>query len=228
MTSFIEKLESSWKSQQSLLCVGLDPDFNKLPKSIKGQQNALFEFNRKIVDATADYVCAYKPQIAYYAAIGAESQLEKTISYIQTHYPHLPVILDAKRGDIGATAKMYAIEAFERYHADAVTVNPYMGGDTVQPFLEYKDRGVIVLCRTSNPGSGDLQELEAQGKPISHHVAYRAAKHWNENNNVALVVGATYPREIGLIRGSWKYSLIGSWYRDPGRRCCCCVGKRTN
>ncbi len=201
MTLFIEKLESSWKSQQSLLCVGLDPDISKLPASIKENDNPLLEFNRRIIDATADYVCSYKPQIAYYSAIGAESQLEQTIQYIKTHYPHLPVILDAKRGDIGATAKMYAIEAFERYDADAVTVNPYMGGDTLQPYLNYKDRGVIVLCRTSNPGSGDLQELESQGKSISHHVAHRAATQWNNNKNVALVVGATYPEEIGTIRG---------------------------
>ena len=201
MTSaFYRRLARGWDLNDSLLCVGLDPNQAKLPASLSSKSASLFEFNREIIDATAPYVCGYKPQIAYYAALGAEKELEQTIAYIKTHYPDLPVILDAKRGDIGATAKMYAIEAFERYQADAVTVNPYMGGDTLEPFLEYKDRGVIILCRTPNPGSGDLQQLLANGSSIAHIVAAKAAQQWNENENIALVVGATYPEEIRSIR----------------------------
>jgi len=200
MTTFTEKLRQSWRTQNSLLCVGLDPDLQKLPAKLRKQPDALFQFNREIIDATASWTCAYKPQIAYYSAISAENQLERTIEYIQVNYPHLPVILDAKRGDIGPTAQMYAREAFVRYRADAVTVNPYMGGDTLAPFLQYTDKGVIVLCRTSNPGSGEFQELRADHCPIAHHVAERAATKWNVHNNIGLVVGATYPDEIRLIR----------------------------
>ena len=201
MTSaFYERLAGGWNLNGSLLCVGLDPNQAKMPGRLTSKPASLFEFNREIIDATAPYVCGYKPQIAYYAALSAEKALEQTIDYIKTHHSHLPVILDAKRGDIGATAKMYAIEAFERYQADAVTVNPYMGGDTLEPFLEYKDRGVIILCRTSNPGSGDLQQLSVDGASIAHIVAAKAAQEWNENENIALVVGATYPEEIRSIR----------------------------
>ena len=149
---FLQKIRQAWSAQNSLLCVGLDTDPVRIPASISGNDR-IFRFNRHIIDATADWACAFKPQIAYYAAVAAEDQLEKTINYIRDKYPLIPVILDAKRGDIGATATMYAREAFERYQADAVTVNPYMGGDTLEPFLEYSDRGVIILCRTSNPGS---------------------------------------------------------------------------
>ena len=200
MTKFINYLDASWDSQQSLLCIGLDPDLEKLPVSLRTHKTPLFAFNREIIDATACRVCAFKPQIAYYAAIGAERQLELTIEYIKLNYPQIPVILDAKRGDIGATAKMYALEAFVRYQADAVTVNPYMGGDTLAPFLEYEEKGVIILCRTSNPGSGDIQQLLDQSVSVAHHVAIQAASHWNANGNVGLVVGATWPREIGEIR----------------------------
>ena len=200
MTKFIDYLDASWDSQRSLLCVGLDPDLEKLPVSLRTHKTPLFAFNREIIDATACRVCAFKPQIAYYAAIGAERQLELTINYIKLNYPQIPVILDAKRGDIGATAKMYALEAFVRYQADAVTVNPYMGGDTLTPFLEYEEKGVIILCRTSNPGSGDIQQLVDQSVSVAHHVAIQAASQWNVNGNVGLVVGATWPREIGEIR----------------------------
>ena len=200
-TAFYHRLDIGWKANHSLLCVGLDPNKSALPPCLDNEREPLFVFNREIIDATAASVCAYKPQIAYYAAHGAEGELEKTIHYIKDRYPNIPVILDAKRGDIGATAKMYAVEAFERYGADAVTVNPYMGGDTLEPFLDYQDKGVIILCRTSNPGSGDLQQLAANGKSIAHHVATQAAEVWNGNENIALVVGATYPEEIGAIRG---------------------------
>ncbi len=202
MRNFIERLTASWESRRSLLCVGLDPDPERLPKSVRIRSPAkrLFAFNRAIIDATAPWVCAYKPQIACYAAVAAEAQLEQTIAYIHKHHPGIPVILDAKRGDIAATAKLYAREAFERYQADAVTVNPYLGGDALAPFLEHADKGVFILCRTSNPGSGDFQQLESGGLSLAHHIATRAAREWNGNGNVGLVVGATWPEEIGAVR----------------------------
>lgn len=200
MTDFYKKLSHSWEQQNSLLCVGLDPDVERLPPSIKKGKHPLYQFNKEIIDATAQWVCAYKPQVAYYAAVGAEEQLEKTIAYIKSEYPTIPVILDAKRGDIGASARMYAIEAFERYQADAVTVNPYMGGDTLEPFLRFENHGVIVLCRTSNPGAGDFQQLISGDREIWQHVAHLAVSQWNKNNNVALVTGARYPQAIGQVR----------------------------
>jgi orotidine-5'-phosphate decarboxylase len=162
--------------------------------------NPIFEFNKDIIDFTHDLVCAYKPQIAYYSAFGAEHELELTIEYILKKYPAIPVILDAKRGDIGATAKMYAMEAFDRYRADAVTVNPYMGGDTLTPFIDRKDKGVIILCRTSNPGAIDVQDIESNHEKIYRIIARRASNEWNYNNNIMLVVGATYPAELAEIR----------------------------
>ncbi len=200
MIRFIDFLTNSWKKQNSLLCVGLDPAIEKLPVSIRKQQYPLLAFNREIIDATARWVCAFKPQVAYYSALGAETQLHRTIEYIKTNYPHIPVILDAKRGDIGATASMYAREAFDRYQADAVTVNPFMGGDTLKPFLDYADKGIFIVCRTSNPASGDFQQLESGGKTVAQHIATRAAEEWNEHANVGLVIGATFPNEIGKIR----------------------------
>ncbi|MGI9318592.1 MAG: orotidine-5'-phosphate decarboxylase [bacterium] len=196
---FREKLNHAWRAQNSLLCVGLDPDLEKIPGSVVGPDR-LFAFNRQIIDATAPWVCAYKPQIAYYAAIGAENELSQSIDYIEENYPEILVILDAKRGDIGATASMYAREAFERYRADAVTVNPYMGGDTLEPFLAYQDKGVIVLCRTSNPGSGDIQALQTNDGTVATLVAQMAAEKWNRHGNVGLVVGATYPEQIAEVR----------------------------
>jgi orotidine-5'-phosphate decarboxylase len=169
----------------------------------------MFDFCQTIVDATASYVCAFKPQIAYFAAHRAEAQLERLIAYIHTRYPGIPVVLDAKRGDIGSTARQYACEAFERYNADAVTVNPYMGFDSIQPYLEYAGRGVIVLCRTSNPGGSDLQFLptrsaasgeRAAEQPLYQVVAQLAAEKWNVSGQLALVVGATFPQEIAHVR----------------------------
>ena len=202
--NFIRATRSSWTKNNSLVCVGLDPDLNKIPVHIREMDEPLFEFNRAIIDATGDLVCAYKPQAAYYASVAAEAQLEKTIGYIHANCPGIPVILDAKRGDIGSTAEMYAIEAFERYGADAVTVNPYMGGDTLEPFLRYKDKGVVILCRTSNPGARDIQDLESGGEKIYRIIAARASGEWNKNGNIALVVGATYPDELMEIR-----SIVG-------------------
>lgn len=200
--SFIEKLKNAWASNNSLLCVGLDPDTDKFPHALQSlaKSDAIFAFNKAIIDATHDLVCAYKPQIAYFAAESAEVALEKTIQYIHTHYPHIPVILDAKRGDIGSTAQQYAIEAFERYNADAVTVNPYLGFDSVTPFTAYAERGTILLCRTSNSGAADLQDLPVDGIPLYQKVAITARDQWNGNNNCLLVVGATWPEQMAEVR----------------------------
>jgi orotidine-5'-phosphate decarboxylase len=200
MSQFIEQLERAWDVNGSLVCVGLDPEIERFPPQVVGQPSPIFQFNKAIIDATADLVCAYKPQFAHYAAYEAEDQLERTIDYIQSTYPGIPVILDSKRGDVGNTAERYAIEAFERYHADAVTVSPYLGGDSMEPFLKYEDKGVIILCRTSNPGAGDLQDLQVGGRRLFHVVADLAARRWNTQGNCALVVGATYPRELAEVR----------------------------
>ncbi|MBO5309013.1 MAG: orotidine-5'-phosphate decarboxylase [Lentisphaeria bacterium] len=198
--TFMEKLKKAARANNSLVCVGLDPDLKKLPECLKNEKYPIFAFNKAIVDATKDYVCCYKPQAAYYAGQSADDELKMTIDYIHENYPEIPVILDVKRGDIGSTADMYAKEAFCRYNADAVTVNPYMGFDTLKPFLDYADKGVIILCRTSNPNSGDLQNLVCDGKMIYEHVALYARDKWNYNGNIAIVIGATYPEELQHIR----------------------------
>src|SRR6201996_8443892 len=197
---FLEQLKNAWTRSNSLVCVGLDPELEKFPASLAGQPSPIFQFTRRIIEATADVVCAYKPQFAHYAAYEAEDQLERTIEYIHQNHPGIPVILDSKRGDVGNTAQRYAIEAFERYGADAVTVNPYLGTDSLEPFLSYEDRGVIVLCRTSNPGAGDLQDLDTGGRKVYEVVEKLAAGRWNSRGNCALVVGATYPNELAKVR----------------------------
>ncbi len=196
---FKEKLEHSWEKSDSFVCAGLDPDVDRLPQAVRDAQYPIFEFNRALIDATADLVCAYKPQIAYYAAAGAEDQLEMTIEHIRKRDPQIVVILDAKRGDIGSTARMYAREAFERYGADAVTVNPYMGTDTLEPFINEPSHGAIVLCKTSNPGSGDFQDLDVGQERLYLSVARKVAT-LNANGNILLVVGATYPEQLAEIR----------------------------
>jgi len=197
MNNFIAKLYACQNKNKSLVCVGLDP--NKLKIMALGVD--LSTWLENIVDAVADKVCAFKPQIAYFSAIGAEKELIDIIAYIHKNYPDVGVILDAKRGDIGTTAEQYALEAFEKYKADAVTVNPYMGHDTLQPFLNYADKGVIVLCKTSNKGSNEFQNLKLEnGRTIFQQVAHNATHSWNTNNNVLLVVGATYPQELSEIR----------------------------
>jgi orotidine-5'-phosphate decarboxylase len=198
--SFTEKLSSAWQTQDSLLCVGLDPDVSRLPVHLQAQADGIYAFCQAIVDATADAACCFKPQIAYFAALRAEDQLEALCTYIKSRYPHLPLVLDAKRGDIGATAEQYAREAFERYGADAVTVNPYMGSDSIAPYLEWHDRGVIVLCRTSNPGGSDLQFLQVGNQPLYQYVARLGAEKWNRNGQCGLVVGATFPDELAQVR----------------------------
>ena len=200
--SFIPQLQQAWQTNHSLLCVGLDPSPEKLPTHLRDKpiEQAFYEFCVGIIDATAPYVCAIKPQIAYFAAHRAESVLEDIIRHAKDKHPQIPVILDAKRGDIGSTAEQYAIEAFERYQADAVTVNPYMGFDSVQPYLAYADKGVIILCRTSNPGGSDLQFLKVDSQPLYQIVAHKVANEWNRNGQCALVVGATFPNEIAQVR----------------------------
>ena len=202
---FIDQVHAAMEKNNSLLCVGLDPSPERLPKAVANDPQPIFAFNKAIIDATADVVCAYKPQAAYYHACGAEDQLARTIDYIQSEYPDIPVILDSKRGDIGSTASQYAIEAFERYGADAVTVNPYMGIDTIEPFTRYSDKGVIVLCRTSNPGAGAIQNLLVQTEQDKTErfyevIARKCQQDWNANNNILLVVGATNPEELKRIR----------------------------
>ena len=199
--TFNQQLQSAWASQGSMLCVGFDPDPKRLPLSLQGKPDGIFEFCREIADATADLVCSFKPQFAYFASQRAEAQLEKLIQYLKDKYPHIPVILDSKRGDIGSTADHYALEAFERYGADAVTVNPYMGFDTIEPYLKHAGKGVIVLCRTSNPGGSDLQFLNVNsGEPLYLHVAKLASQKWNSSGQISLVVGATFPEEIAKVR----------------------------
>jgi len=198
--NFINKLSAAWTANDSLLCVGLDPDVARLPQHLQQEPDGIFTFCTQIVDATADLACAFKPQIAYFAALGAERQLEDICHYIRQTHPDIPLILDAKRGDIGATARQYAREAFDRYGADAVTVNPYMGSDSVEPYMEWEDKGVIILCRTSNPGGSDLQFLQVDGQPLYQHVARLVAEKWNKNGQCALVVGATFPGELAQVR----------------------------
>ena len=200
--TFNQQLQSAWASQGSMLCVGFDPDPKRLPPALQGKPEGIFEFCREIADATADLVCAFKPQFAYFASQRAEMQLEKLIKHLKEKYPHIPVILDSKRGDIGSTADHYALEAFERYGADAITVNPYMGFDTIEPYLKHTGKGVIVLCRTSNPGGSDLQFLNVSpdGQPLYLHVAKLAAQQWNSSGQISLVVGATFPDEIAKVR----------------------------
>ena len=205
--TFIDKLRARWQQADSLVCVGLDPDPAKFPDAFVDDEDALFSFCRDIVDATATYACAFKPQIAYFAAHNdGEAALQRLIAHIAANHPDVPVILDAKRGDIGSTAAQYAVEAFERYGADAVTLNPYMGRDSADPFLQYNDRGCVFLCHTSNPGARDFQELTVPdgsggGEPLYQRIARTIAGEWNADGNCALVVGATFPEELKVIRG---------------------------
>jgi orotidine-5'-phosphate decarboxylase len=199
-TNFMQALRARWRNADTLVCVGLDPEPARFPARFANDSDAVFAFCRDIADATADYACAFKPQIAHFAALGAEDALARLIAHLQATHPDVPVILDSKRGDIGSTAQHYATEAFDRYRADAVTANPYLGRDALQPFLDRSDRGVVILCRTSNPGAGELQDLLVAGRPLYQHVAEKAAREWNVHGNVALVVGATWPEQLAEVR----------------------------
>ena len=202
--TFLDQLRTAERQNGSLLCVGLDPEPAKFPTHWRGDASKIFDFCAAIVDATADLAMAFKPQIAYFAAHRAEAQLERLIAHMRSVAPQVPVILDAKRGDIGSTAEQYAIEAFERYGADAVTLSPFMGFDSVAPYLKYHGKGVFLLCRTSNPGGDDFQPqrlLDLPGQPrLYEHIAQLAQGPWNLNGQLGLVVGATYPAEIARVR----------------------------
>ena len=196
---FISKLEARWAHSNSLLCVGLDPQLDRIPERFKKQNSPYLDFCKAIVEATHELVCCFKPQAAYFSAIGAEDQLEKLVFHIKEQHPDIPVILDAKRGDIGSTAALYAKEAYERYGADAVTVNPYLGFESIEPYMKYEDKGIVVLCRTSNPGSDWLQKDKKDSVPVYQRVAKQVAD-WNKEDQFVLVTGATYPEELGEVR----------------------------
>jgi orotidine-5'-phosphate decarboxylase len=196
---FLEQLQERWQETQSMICVGLDPDPDRFPAFILEQEHPIFTFCQAIIDATQSWVCAYKPQIAHFSALGAEDELEMVVDYLKEFYPDIPVILDAKRGDIGSTAEKYAMEAFERYGTDALTLNPYLGPDSLLPYTKYEDKGLFVLCHTSNPGAGTLQNLNAEGKPIFEHVAQMCLD-LNKNDQFGLVVGATQPEVLRTVR----------------------------
>jgi orotidine-5'-phosphate decarboxylase len=209
VVTFMQGLRRRWDASGSLVCVGLDPEPAKFPARFSGDPDAVFAFCRDIADATAEFACAFKPQVAHFAALGAEAALERLIAHLHAAHPGVPVILDAKRGDIGSTAQRYVGEAFGRFAADAVTVNPYLGRDSLQPFLDRADKGVVILCRTSNPGAADLQDLPvahgAGTRPLYQHVAETIAREWNGNGNCALVVGATtWPGQLAEVR-----SIVG-------------------
>ena len=202
--NFLDMLRNAERQNGSMLCVGLDPEPARFPATLQGDASKIFDFCAAIVDATADLVSAFKPQIAYFAAHRAEDQLERLMAHMRRAAPGVPVILDAKRGDIGSTAEQYAREAFERYGADAVTLSPFMGFDSIQPYLKYHGKGAFLLCRTSNPGGDDLQNqrlASVAGEPLLYeHIAQLAQGPWNLNGQLGLVVGATYPAEIERVR----------------------------
>lgn len=196
--TFGDKLAAAWASSGSMLCVGLDPDPARLPAPLTGRPDAIERFCCAVVDATADLVCAFKPQIAHFSAVRAEAALEVVCAHIREHHPTVPLLLDAKRGDVGSTADFYARELFDRYGADAATCNPYLGTDAVAPLLA---RGaVFAICRTSNPGSGELQDLDAGGRPVYERVAEMVATRWTALGECGLVVGATFPEQLGSVR----------------------------
>jgi orotidine-5'-phosphate decarboxylase len=201
--NFRSLLEGQW-GKGNFLCVGLDSEYEKIPKSARRETigETILAFNKTIIDATRDIVSVYKPNSAFYEAHGAEgwSALKETISYIRTVAPDIPVILDAKRGDIGNTNNGYVASIFDELGADAITVHPYLGSEALAPFLERKDKGIVVLCRTSNPGAGEFQDLLVQGRPLYSIVAEQVATKWNANGNCSIVVGATYPQELAEVR----------------------------
>lgn len=205
--TFMQVLSAAVDKNDSLLCVGLDADIEKIPAILKNEKAPLFAFNKAIVDATHDLVCAYKPNSAFYEAYGPDgiTQLKQTADYIHEKYPDIPIILDAKRADIGNTNNGYTSFIFDYLGMDAVTLHPYLGQEALMPFLEREDKGLIILCRTSNPGAAEFQDLLTDGTPVYQHVASAVSKKWNSRNNCLLVVGATYPQEMKIIR-----EIVGS------------------
>jgi orotidine 5'-phosphate decarboxylase subfamily 2 len=194
--TFQEKLDKIVKKNKSLVCVGLDSDVGKIP------QGGQYLFNKTIIGATHDLVCSYKLNTAFYESIGYEGikALKDTCNYLKKKYPEIPVIIDAKRADIGNTNKGYVQFIFTYLGADAVTIHPYLGEEAIRPFLECKNKGIIILCRTSNPGAGEFQDLKAENTPLYKIVAKNVADKWNKNKNCMLVVGATYPSELKEVR----------------------------
>ena len=209
--NFQKKLDVAVAKNNSLVCVGLDSDWEKLPETVRTVEYPQFVFNKAIVDSTHDLVCAYKPNSAFYEYLGSEGirQLKLTCDYIRETYPEIPIILDAKRADIGSTNKGYVSYAFDYLKVDAITLHPYLGREAIQPFLDYKDKGCIILCRTSNPGAGEFQDLMSNLStssgtrnplPLYKYVALKVVNEWNKNGNCMLVVGATYPKELDEVR----------------------------
>jgi orotidine-5'-phosphate decarboxylase len=203
---FKDLLKQKW-NEGKFVCVGLDPDFEKLPQSVKessSKEDAIFNFNKAIIDSTHKLVCAYKPNTAFYEAEGVEGwkALDKTCKYINDTYPDIPIILDAKRADIGNTNALYAKALFDNLGADAITVNPYPGKEAMQPFLDYKDKGIIIWLGASSPGRDKLQNLKITdtNKPLYQYIARQIAESWNTNGNCLVVVGATYPDQLKEVR----------------------------
>lgn len=202
MKTFYQKLSGIWKKHNSLLCIGLDSEYDKLPQVIKKGKNSQFVFNKAIIEATHNVVCAYKPNSAFYEARGEQGikELKMTCDYLRGKYPDIVIILDAKRADIGNTNIGYVSFIFDYLGVDAVTLHPYLGHEAIQPFLDRKEKGSIILCRTSNPGAGEFQDLHAGGKALYQIIAKQVIEKWNTNKNCALVVGATYPGELKIVR----------------------------
>lgn len=200
--SFIDKLNNAFDTKNSLLCVGIDPVLENLPEEYKKQPDALFAFSKSIIEMTHEYVVAYKPNSAFYEALGSSGieQLHNVCTYLKETYPEILILLDAKRADIGTTNEAYARFAFEYLGADAITLHPYLGQEAIQPFLDRNEKGCIILCRTSNPGAAEFQDLMVDGRPLYQHVAQRVSQTWNSNKNCMLVVGATYPQELAQVR----------------------------
>jgi len=202
VNKFLKKYQKIVKKNNSLVCIGLDSELTKIPKHLLKESDPIFNFNKAIIDATHDLVCAYKPNIAFYEAEGIKGlqSLKKTVDYLRKKYPAIPIICDAKRADIGNTNIGYVKNIFDYFGFDAVTVNPYLGKEAIEPFLDQKDKGIIILCKTSNPGAGELQDLKFKGKELWQIVAEKVNKKWNFNHNCLLVIGATYPEELKKIR----------------------------
>lgn len=200
--TFQQKLDTIIDKNNSLVCVGLDPAIDKIPHHLRSVQHPFFEFNKAIIDATHDLVCVFKPNSAFYEAQGPKGieELHMTCEYLQQNYPEIPIILDAKRADIGSTNKGYVAFAYEYLKVDAITLQCYFGGESLKPFLDYADKGSIIMCKNSNPDSSEFQNLEIDGKPLYKVIAQHFAKKWNYNNNVMLVIGATYPDELSEVR----------------------------
>jgi orotidine-5'-phosphate decarboxylase len=202
MSNVIAKIDARSEAANSLLCVGLDPELEKIPEHFRRLPLPLFEFCKWIIEQTHEFTVAYKPNVAFFEARGVEGlqEMEHTVAYLRTVHPTIVTICDAKRGDIGNTNRGYATSIFDAMGFDSVTLHPYLGREALAPFLERKDKGCIVLCRTSNPGAGEFQDLEVGGRPLWDLVAERVNTEWNANENCMLVVGATYPAEMKRIR----------------------------